>query len=926
MPPLLQAGINKGQRKLSRMSSDLRGKNRTDGHLPDCTPSPIPQRADSVDFSVPDALLKGVLMTKVSEKKKKKVYFRVDPDEGQIVYESRKGGIVPIETIKEIRIAHNAHYHRIELGFPKDAEERWITLIYILEGTYKTLHMIADTKDVFELWKTTILKLHSIREGLKTGIGKVATRQAVWERQYWKGADKDGDQKLDYVNVESLCKRLNINMKREELQRLFSEADIEKRGYLDFPGFQRLVKELKRRPEIDALYGRICSENAGGFDFKAFERFMRNTQKSTLCQEELQTIFNAYTNPNSSSHDPDHYTPGQNPNELPGILSLDAFYNFLLSPENSPFSDAHGKIWQDMTKPIWDYYISASHNTYLVGHQLVGVSTVEGYIRALLHSCRSVELDIYDGDPEPVIYHGKTFTSKVSLREVCDAIARYSFVTSPYPVIISAEVHLGMEGQDKMVQVMSECFGDKLVSVPLDKPRPKIDVLPSPEDLKGKILLKAKNLYVVAQLAAIQAEKAKAVAADADFASSSSSSSEDEGGGVIGGLKSTWRKVRGKSTPSVSTTDLTATAATTSADGTVVASPTNKKIKMSLRLTALLVYTVGVKCHGLGGDLTYAPEHMFSLSENAANKLLKARDSLTELVKHNHEHLIRIYPKGMRVNSTNFEPQKFWAGGAQVVAINWQTFDLGYMINQAMFHRNGRSGYVLKPEALRDPSLSMLSKRTRHYLDVKIISAQQLPRPRDSTGQEIIEKSIVDPFVEVSLHIPDWNHSPFVRSDQSQQPTKSATGSGSTTSSATASSAGAKLVPSPPPGAVPPTISSARYKTQVIKDNGFNPFWNQEFNIPFDCVGDMKDLIFVQFSVRQKGKDDEDDEPLAVYCTSLGCLASGYPATYSIQSLFLLVIRSSILFPPSFHPAYSIGTHDQLSGHLPKRDFILGTR
>lgn len=81
-----------------------------------------------------------------------------------------------------------------------------------------------------------------------------------------------------------------------------------------------------------------------------------------------------------------------NPDDLTtAIISLEGFTAFLLSTDNSAFTDQDGSIHHEMTRPLCDYFISSSHNTYLVGHQLVGDSTIEGYIRALLHSCRSVE-------------------------------------------------------------------------------------------------------------------------------------------------------------------------------------------------------------------------------------------------------------------------------------------------------------------------------------------------------------------------------------------------------------------------------------------------------------------------------------------------------------------------------------------------------
>ena len=177
------------------------------------------------------------------------------------------------------------------------------------------------------------------------------------------------------------------------------------------------------------------------------------------------------------------------------------------------------------------------------------------------------------------------------------------------------------------------------------------------------------------------------------------------------------------------------------------------------------------------------------------------------------------------------------------------------MINRAMFQRNGRAGYVLKPLALRSAGDKQLLRRyNSHCLEVIIISAQQLPRPKDSSGCDIVDRSTVDPFVEVSLHIPDWPEIP--RSH------------GTSWTSPDAAPASTKNQLSP----VRPARTVVQ-RTGAVKNNGFNPVWEQQLNIPFDVTGEMHDLVFVRFAVKQEGLADE--QPLAVYCASLGSLNMG---------------------------------------------------
>ncbi|OBS71516.1 hypothetical protein A6R68_13907, partial [Neotoma lepida] len=77
--------------------------------------------------------------------------------------------------------------------------------------------------------------------------------------------------------------------------------------------------------------------------------------------------------------------------------------------------------------------------------------------------------------------------------------------------------------------------------------------------------------------------------------------------------------------------------------------------------------------------------------------------SPVEFVEYNKMQLSRIYPKGTRVDSSNYMPQLFWNAGCQMVALNFQTVDLAMQINMGMYEYNGKSGYRLKPEFMRRP-------------------------------------------------------------------------------------------------------------------------------------------------------------------------------------------------------------------------------
>ena len=99
---------------------------------------------------------------------------------------------------------------------------------------------------------------------------------------------------------------------------------------------------------------------------------------------------------------------------------------------------------------------------------------------------------------------------------------------------------------------------------------------------------------------------------------------------------------------------------------------------------------------------------------------------------------------GTRVDSSNYNPAVPWTAGNQLVALNYQTYDLPYRVNFGKFRENGMCGYVLKPEYMNSESARPMRPIT---LTIHVISASQLPKPGGKLKGEII-----DPFVNVYVH------------------------------------------------------------------------------------------------------------------------------------------------------------------------------
>ena len=336
-------------------------------------------------------------------------------------------------------------------------------------------------------------------------------------------------------------------------------------------------------------------------------------------------------------------------------------------------------------------------------------------------STRLVKTESGSEIPEPRVLHGYTLTKEVSFRAVCEAIRASAFTTTDLPLIISLEVHTGFAQQEIMIQIMKQAWNGMLV----EPPSTPIQELPSPDELRNKILIKVKWPPLSATTGNPQDPKNQRPLTSGTQASSGEDNDEDDGenGDGSGG--------------------------------------SGKRYKILPALSEMAVYTRAFSFKNFKQPEASVPTHIFSLSEA---KLIEMHESNSEaLFSHNRGHLMRVYPSGIRVNSSNLEPSFLWRQGVQVVAQNFQTVDRGMMLNHGMFHAG--EGWLLKPpgyrsfprngrdsstESQRQASVKADRNHIRKHrtlnLEMELCAGQNLPLPSDEKTAKKF-----DPYVKCEL-------------------------------------------------------------------------------------------------------------------------------------------------------------------------------
>ncbi|SMQ45987.1 unnamed protein product [Zymoseptoria tritici ST99CH_3D7] len=824
----------------------------------------------------------GTWLTKITKRNTKRIKLWLDSSSARVCWHSSKPNkSFFVDDVREVRVGVESRNARDDVQIPEDQEGRWVTIVYDVPErskgrAIKTMHIIMPDDYILKLWTEALNIVTRERIEIMNALASSPEKSEksmtlAWSRVMARKSAGSAE-RFSLDDARWLCRKLEINCTDSAVKTHFKAVASDEAAGLDHEQYRNFVRSFRERKDIQYIYRNIKFGTDLDMDLTTFLDFLKTEQAVDVVKERAhwESVFDKYSRPsqNKASLPDAEHIPGQR------TLNMQSFQNFLTSSHCSPLIQRKGEP-TTLDRPLNEYFISSSHNTYLLGRQVAGASSVEGYIAALVKGCRCVEIDCWDGDDgRPMVTHGRTMTTKIPFEDCVSVVAKYAFNSTPYPLIVSLEVHCSPEQQLAMVDLMKTYFHTMMVTEPIV---PNSSTLPSPEELKNRILIKVKAAPEHVDQSQLIYEatngrsRARSLTQSFNRTPSMENHSTVSSPLVSSSVATSPSEYNAHSTPRGSiTSGPTATPSSSADDSDDVPASADRMRKnnsntsrIHTELGKLGVYSQGIKFNGFSAPDARTFNHVYSFNENTFEKHFTkvGPNNKALLEKHNMKYLMRVYPGARRIDSSNFNPLQSWRRGVQMAALNWQTYDVHQQVNEAMFAAGSdRLGYVLKPEELRhakhlpiaDTVAEAPEKKEKKgkklvKFSVDIISALRLPRPRNQTT----ETGGMNPYIEFEMYSAE---------DKARG---IATAEGGTDASARDGSSGIG--------------SPLRKRTRIIEGNGFDPQYNQTITLAVETK--YPSLIFVRWTVwnSPEGKNNSSNSVLlATFTAKFDSLQQGF--------------------------------------------------